>query len=222
MPNIYLVCYKQFNLCHAEFMSGNIHLYLYFTYFNTELTRVTGMIQHPCVLHSTYHDCSWWRHHMETFSALVALSAGNSPVTGGFPSQRPVARRFDVFFDLCLNKQLSKHSWGWWFETPSRSLWRHCIWWFAWRRKVTIHVYDILINYDFAPALNNWCLIQWCIKHFFHEGFVSNEIDIHTFWLYISKLWIFTCTIERNVCALTRTWALSNIILTISSQHHAT
>ena len=33
---------------------------------------------------------------------------------------------FDVFFDLRLNKRLSKHSWAWWFETPSRSLWRHC------------------------------------------------------------------------------------------------
>ena len=32
----------------------------------------------------------------------------------------------DVFFDLCLNKRLSKQSWGWWFETPLRSLWRHC------------------------------------------------------------------------------------------------
>ena len=33
---------------------------------------------------------------------------------------------FDVFFDLRLNKGLSKQSWGWWFETQSRSLWRHC------------------------------------------------------------------------------------------------
>ena len=31
-------------------------------------------------------------------------------VTGGFPSQRPVTRSFDVFFDLRLNKQLSKQS----------------------------------------------------------------------------------------------------------------
>ena len=38
---------------------------------------------------------SWWRHQMETFSAL---RAGNSPVTGEFPSQRPVTRSFDVFF----------------------------------------------------------------------------------------------------------------------------
>ena len=48
------------------------------------------------------------------------------PLCGEFPSQRPVTRSFDVFFDLCLNKRLSKQSGGWWFETPSRSLWCHC------------------------------------------------------------------------------------------------
>ena len=69
---------------------------------------------------------TWWLHQMETFSALLALCAGNSPVPGEFPAQRPVTRSFDVFFDLCLNKRLSKQYWGWWFETPSRSLWRHC------------------------------------------------------------------------------------------------
>ena len=67
-----------------------------------------------------------WRHQMEAFSALLALCAGNSPVTGEFPAQRPVTRGFDVFFDLCLNKRLSKQSWGWWFQMPLRSLWRHC------------------------------------------------------------------------------------------------
>ena len=67
----------------------------------------------------------WWRHEMETFSALLAICAGNSPVPGEIPTQRPVARSFDVFFDLRLNKWLSKQSWGWWFETPSRPLWRH-------------------------------------------------------------------------------------------------
>ena len=44
---------------------------------------------------------------------------------GEFPTQRPVTRSFDVFFDLRLNKRLGKQSWGWWFETLSRSLWRH-------------------------------------------------------------------------------------------------
>ena len=68
---------------------------------------------------------SWWRHQMEQFSALLAIWAGNSPVTDEFPAQRPVTRSFDVFFDLRLNKRLSKQRWGWWFETPSRPLWRH-------------------------------------------------------------------------------------------------
>ena len=44
---------------------------------------------------------------------------------GEFPTQRPVTRSFDVFFDLRLNKRLNKHSWGWWFEALSWSLWRH-------------------------------------------------------------------------------------------------
>ena len=37
---------------------------------------------------------------LETFSALLALCKGNSPITGEFPTQRPVTRTFDVFFDL--------------------------------------------------------------------------------------------------------------------------
>ena len=41
-------------------------------------------------------DTAWWRHQMETFSALLALCAGNSPVTGEFPEQSPVTRSFDV------------------------------------------------------------------------------------------------------------------------------
>ena len=60
---------------------------------------------------------SWWRHQMETFSALLAICAGNSQVTGEFPAQRPVTWSFDVFFDLHPNNGLSKQSWGWRFET---------------------------------------------------------------------------------------------------------
>ena len=49
---------------------------------------------------------------METFSALLAICAENSPVTGEFPAQRPVTRSFDVSFDLRRNKRLNKESWG--------------------------------------------------------------------------------------------------------------
>ena len=62
---------------------------------------------------------------METFSALLAICAGNSPVTAEFHSQRPVTWSFEVFFDLRLGR-LSEPSWGWWFETLSCLSWRHC------------------------------------------------------------------------------------------------
>ena len=55
-----------------------------------------------------------------------SVATGNSPVTGEFPSHRPVTRSFHVFFDLRLNKRLSKQSRRWCFETPLHSLWRHC------------------------------------------------------------------------------------------------
>ena len=74
--------------------------------------------------HQIYN--TWWRHQMEAFSALLAICAGNSLVPGEFPAQRPVTRSFNVFFDLRLNKRLSKQSWGWWFETLPCTLWRHC------------------------------------------------------------------------------------------------
>ena len=68
-----------------------------------------------------------WRYDgLDGISNNQPHDAGNSPVTGKFPTQRPVTRSFDVFFDLRPNKRLSKHWWGWWFETPSRPLWRHC------------------------------------------------------------------------------------------------
>ena len=78
-----------------------------------------------CYITTSYCDQSWWRYQMETFSALLALCAGNSPVTGEFHAQRPVTRSFDIVFDLHLNERLSKQSRGWWYETLLRSLWRH-------------------------------------------------------------------------------------------------
>ena len=47
---------------------------------------------------------------MDKFSALQALFAWNSPVTGEFPSERPVTQGFDVSLDLRLNKILDKQS----------------------------------------------------------------------------------------------------------------
>ena len=61
-----------------------------FTYPNTHKCKETYFL----------HTREWWRHQMETFSTLLALCEGISPVTGEFPSQRPVTRSFDVFLSV--------------------------------------------------------------------------------------------------------------------------
>ena len=72
-------------------------------------------------------------------------------VTGEFPAKRPVTRSFDAFFDLRLNKRLSKQSWGWWFETPSRPLCRHCI-------NLKIPRLNLLQAELFWRLLRQWCI----------------------------------------------------------------
>ena len=111
------------------YMSVSIHIALLYSILTApadDLAQNDFGHQQTDTMPTTKWDISWWRNQMETFSALLAFCAGNSPVSGEFPAQRPVTRSFDVFFDLRLNRQLSKQ-WGcWWFETPPRSLWRHC------------------------------------------------------------------------------------------------
>ena len=69
-------------------------------------------------------DGPWWRHQMETFSRYWPFVRGiyRSPVSSSHKGQW----RGALVFYLCLNKWFNKHSWGWWFETPSHPLWRHC------------------------------------------------------------------------------------------------
>ena len=71
-----------------------------------------------CLCHN---DVTKWKH----FPRYWAICAGDSPVPGEFPTQRPVTRSFDIFFDLRPKKRLSKQWWGWWFETLPFPLWRH-------------------------------------------------------------------------------------------------
>ena len=71
--------------------------------------------------------------------------------TGQFPTQRPMTQNFDVFFDMRLNKRWSKQSWGRWFDTPSRPLWRHCngfksLWW----RHMSATAWQTTINSTFC------------------------------------------------------------------------
>ena len=108
----------------AESTSENVEIYFHFlSLLNKQMSQVFKSVlledNYPFIMRT------WWRHQIETFSALLAICAGNSPVPGEFPAQRPLMRSFDVFFDLRLNKRLSKQSWGWWFKSLLRLLWRH-------------------------------------------------------------------------------------------------
>ena len=68
-----------------------------------------------------HDDVIKWKH----FPCYWPFVRG-TPVTGGFPSQRPVTQSFDIFLHLRLNKRLNKQLRRRWFDTPSRSFWRHC------------------------------------------------------------------------------------------------
>ena len=87
--------------------------------------------------HENIHRCMSSNHRGLVRHIMMTSSNGNIfRVTGHlcgeftgpgeFPAQRPVTRSFDVFFDLRPDKRLSKPPRGWWFETPSWSLWRQC------------------------------------------------------------------------------------------------
>ena len=116
----------------------------------------------------------WWRHQMETFSALLTICAGNSPVPGEFPTQMPVTRSFNLFFDLRLNKRLSKQSRGWWFETLSRPLWRH-------RNDVKSPHWDTIWNLGYID--HEWLIwpvtsICWLVR-----SLDKNFLDLYSKWL---------------------------------------
>ena len=124
--------------------------------------------------------------------------------TGEFPAHRPVTRSFDVFFDMCLNTRLSKQSWGWWFETQSRQLWRHCnvlnIKFCQWRGKpnlnsvLKIHVLNCIKWIFFAEFIRNTKQhVRFQIRITYCAGltrFLSDEAFPHAYnyWCCINKL----------------------------------
>ena len=138
---------------------------------NPAVHHVTWSIIRILFIHP-WHLERWWRHQMETFSASLAICAVNSLVTSEFTAQRPMTRSFDVFFDLHLYKRLSKQSWGWWFETPSRPLWCHsnesCDFWWTQRH------YDGLAQDHGSSTANIFKLLQSCTvnyqNYFIHQG----------------------------------------------------
>ena len=80
---------------------------------------LNGMLDLHVSTNVNHDDVTKWNH----FRAQ-ALCEGNPTGESWIPIQRPVTRSFGVFFDVRLNKRLSKRSRCRWFETLWRSLWR--------------------------------------------------------------------------------------------------
>ena len=97
----------QASLSKLQFMSSSCHVICH------RLVKLNNAT-YDCVL-----TISFWN--------LSCMSRCRSPVTS--PHNGPLTRSFGIFVDLHLNKQLSKQSWGWWFETSSCSVSRHCNVW---------------------------------------------------------------------------------------------
>ena len=114
----------------------------------TQVIIACGNISHKI-------DVSWWRHQMVTFSALLALCVGNSPVAGEFPSQRPVTRGFGVSLICALIS-------GWVNNREAGDLRRH-----------RAH-YELIVMCTPVKATIFSCMdltLRWC--HNEHDG-VSN------------------------------------------------
>ena len=94
---------------------------------------------------------------------------------GEFPTQRPVTRSFDVYFDLRPNKWLSKQSWGWWFETLSCSLWRHR---------------NVLIGHSLRDKL------QWNLKRNTYMFIQENAFE-NVVWKMAAILFLPQCANQR-------------------------
>ena len=121
---------------------------------------------------------TWWRHQMETFSALLVLCARNSPVTGEFPAQRSSDTELRCFFDLRLNKRLSK-------KREAGDLRRH-------RAHYDVIVMNASINESSLPLVSvtlvarlfeiatRWNLIWWLsgVPDYFGRNKISSGGDL--------------------------------------------
>ena len=145
--------------------------------------------------HHHYDVIKW-----NLFSASLALYAGNSPVTGELPTQRPVTRSFDASLICALNKRSSKQSWGWFFDAI-RSSWHHCDvlfpvykwpnYWSIWNN-VEIVTYrpwlsptddSIFPPYDIATISYGWPIISSILLSRFGEDSQTHPFDIAILWL---------------------------------------
>ena len=137
----------------------------------------TGILLSMC--ENPQSSSAWWRHEMETFFALLVLCAGNSPVTVEFPSQKPVTRSLDVFFDLRMNN-------GWINNRGDGDLRRH-----------GAH-YDVIVmnTYKITCGFNIWYSNEGLQDITFntlrprHKGILQRTLWSALCWMKIIEFWL--------------------------------
>ena len=177
-------------------------------------------------MHTWDHDdVIKWKHFPRYWP--FARRIPRSPVTE-LPAQRPVTRSFDVLFDPCLNKRLGKQSWDWWFETPSRPLWRHC------NAQVSIGSCNGLVLSGnkslLEPMLTQIYVTRWkrdifAISNFVRFGLKVSDmcsmmptvviLFIHVFIHTLINWFIYLFHVMINECSTIRNVTVSKLIATL-------
>ena len=124
-----------------------------------------------------YLNITWWRHQMETFCALLAICAGNSPV----PTQRPVTRSFGFFICARINGWVNDHEDGdlrhyrGHYDVTVMKQWKGS------------DMHDI---FPYVWVFTIWNVIFYCLNSLSYLGLVSISFMI---FMYISQLhWIYS------------------------------
>ena len=140
-------------------------------------------ILHCCRSYAIGHTCMNTNQHIMMTSSNGNIFGVTGPLcgeftgSGEFPTQRPVTRSFDVFFDLRLNKRLSKQPWGWWFETPSRSLLRQCNisdshWRTLWCEYVVFVMRQLMLH---IICIHTLCCPLGAVVHGWYSGYQQSS-----------------------------------------------
>ena len=138
---------------------------------------------------ATHDDVIKWKHFPRYWPSVRGIHRSR-----WIPSQRPVTRSFDVFFDQRMYKRLSKQLWCWWFETPSWSLWRHRNEYRAQHVKLTFPQhrkfhFDEFLSLD-APKILKWQLLVQLVQNFVKKDIMTFQSIL---WVLFSAGWLSPC-----------------------------
>ena len=166
-----------FKNCSSKFHSSKLLFFLSFSFFAPQsfFLLYIWVVTEVCCSISVQLSSSMMTSSNGNIFRVTGPLCGEFTGPGEFPTQRPVTRSFDVFFDPRVNKRLSKQPWGWWFETPSWSLWRQC------NAMISQHsgyprVFVFVNLIFFEPLLTCKCVSEWLSLTAFLEQRTARSI----------------------------------------------